>query len=98
MAERLTRVPHVPSNPGLDFKTSNPGPAKSYTALQTVRHCFNIYESSYVALALWRGVGHRTLVTLFGVNTARIMKGLVFVLFFFYLIWELLLCACMSIL
>jgi len=27
-------------------------PAKSYTALQTVRHRFNIYAGSYVALAL----------------------------------------------
>jgi len=29
-----------------------PGPAKSYTALQTVRHRFNIYASSGVAFAL----------------------------------------------
>jgi len=26
---------------------------------QTVRHRFNIYASNFVALALWRGVGHR---------------------------------------
>jgi len=32
--------------------SSNPGPAKSYTALQTVRYCFNIYASNCVALAL----------------------------------------------
>jgi len=35
--------------------------------LQTVRHRFNIYASSYVSFALWRGVGHRKLVTYFGV-------------------------------
>jgi len=35
--------------------------------LQTVRHRFNIYASSCVALALWRGVGHRILITRFGV-------------------------------
>jgi len=36
--------------------------------LQTVRHRFNIYESSCcVALALWRGDKHRKLVTRFGV-------------------------------
>jgi len=34
-------------------------PAKSYTALQTVRHRFNIYRSSCVALALWCRDGHR---------------------------------------
>jgi len=41
--------------------------AKSYTALQTVCHLFNIYASSSVALALWRGDGYRQLVTRFGV-------------------------------
>jgi len=40
--------------------------------LQTVCHRFNIYASSWVALALWRGDGHRKLV-----NTVSIMKGLV---------------------
>jgi len=35
--------------------------------LQTVRHRFNIYESSCVASALWRGDEHRKLVTRFGV-------------------------------
>jgi len=35
--------------------------------LQTVRHRFNIYASSCVALALWRGNGHRKLVTRYGV-------------------------------
>jgi len=40
---------------------------KSYTALQRVRHRFNIYASSCVALVLWRGDGHRKLVTCFGV-------------------------------
>jgi len=42
-------------------------PAKSYIALQTIRHGFNIYASSCVALALWCGDGHRQLVTRFGV-------------------------------
>jgi len=35
--------------------------------LQTVRYRFNIYANSCVALALWRGVGPRKLVTRFGV-------------------------------
>jgi len=43
-------------------------PAKSYTALQTVRHRFNIYGGSCVALAQWRGDGYRKLVTRFGVT------------------------------
>jgi len=47
MAERLTRVPRV-----REVWSSNFGPAKSYTVLQTVRHCFNIYAGSSVALAL----------------------------------------------
>jgi len=42
-------------------------PAKSYTALQTVRHRFNICAGSCVAFALWRENGHRQLVTRFGV-------------------------------
>jgi len=44
-------------------------PAKSYTALQSVRHHFNIYADSCVALALdgRRGDGRRKLVTRFGV-------------------------------
>jgi len=37
MAERLTHVPRV-----REVWISNPGPAKSYTALQTVCHRFNI--------------------------------------------------------
>jgi len=32
-------------------------PDKSYTDFQTVRHRFNIYAGSSVALALWRGDG-----------------------------------------
>jgi len=40
-------VPHV-----REVWNSNPGPAKSYTALQTVRHRFNIYAGSCVTLAL----------------------------------------------
>jgi len=34
-------VPHV-----REVWSSNPGPAKSYTALQTVRHRFDIYASN----------------------------------------------------
>jgi len=36
-----------------EVSNSNPGLAKSYTALQTVHQRFNIYASSCVALALW---------------------------------------------
>jgi len=43
----VTRVFRV-----LEVWSSIPGPAKSYIALQTVRPRFNIYASSYVALAL----------------------------------------------
>jgi len=39
--------------------------AKSYSTLQMVRYRFNIYAGSWVALALWRGDGHRKLVTRF---------------------------------
>jgi len=35
--------------------------------LQTIRHRFNIYASSCVASVLWRGDGHRKLVTRFSV-------------------------------
>jgi len=45
---------------GLKFKSR---PAKSYTALQTVRHRSNIYASSCVASAQWRGDGYRKLDT-----------------------------------
>jgi len=55
MAERLTRV-----------WSSNPGPAKFYTALQAVRHRFNIYASRCAALALWLRDGHCKLVRRFG--------------------------------
>jgi len=37
--------------------SSNPGSVKSYTALQTVRQCFNIYASDCGALALCCGDG-----------------------------------------
>jgi len=47
MAKRLTQVPRVQ-----EVWSSNPGPAKSYTALQIVCHRFNIYDNSRVALAL----------------------------------------------
>jgi len=62
MVEELTRVPRMRK-----FWSSNHGPAKSYTALQTIRHRFNIYSSTCFALALWRGDEHRKLVTRFGV-------------------------------
>jgi len=62
MAERLTRVPRVRK-----VWSSDPGPAKSYTPLQTVYHRFNIYASSYFALTLRRRDGYRKLVTRFGV-------------------------------
>jgi len=45
--ERLTRVPRVREVWSLNLRL-----AKSYTALQTVRHRFNIYPSSCVVLAL----------------------------------------------
>jgi len=41
MVEGLTLVPRV-----REVRISNPGPAKSYTALQTVRHRFKIYVIS----------------------------------------------------
>jgi len=63
MAEQLTRVSRVRGVWSL-----NSGPDKSDRALQTVRHRFNICASSCVALALWRGNGHRKLVTRFGVT------------------------------
>jgi len=47
MAERLTRVPRMRK-----VWRSNPEPAKSYTALQTVCHRFNIYTSTCIALPL----------------------------------------------
>jgi len=62
MAERLTRMPHV-----REVWCSNSGPVKSYTALQTVHHCFNINANSCVASAQWREDGHRKLVTRFGI-------------------------------
>jgi len=46
---------------------SNPVSTKSYTALQTVRHRLKTYGSSFDVSALWRGNGHRKLVTRFGV-------------------------------
>jgi len=45
LSERITRVPRVG-----EVWSSNPGPAKSYTALKTVR--YYIYASNCVALAL----------------------------------------------
>jgi len=56
--------------------SSNPVLASSYTALQTVRHRFNIYASKCVALALWRGDGHRKLVRRY---SASIIKSLILV-------------------
>jgi len=51
--------------------------------LQTVRHRFNIYASSCVALALWHGIRHRKLVTCLGVTRREKWKGLFLV--FYYL-------------
>jgi len=62
IAKRLTRVPRVRKVWSLNL-----GLAKSYIALQTIRHRFNICSSSCVALALWHGNGHRKLITRFGV-------------------------------
>jgi len=62
MDKKLTRELRV-----REVWRSNPGPTKFYTMLQTVRHRFNIYGSSCVVSALWRGNGHRKLVTRFGV-------------------------------
>jgi len=77
MTERLTRVPRVQ-----EVWSLNLGLAKSYTALQTVRHRFNICSSSCVALALQRGDGHRKLVTRLGV-TQRIQRKVWFSFAFF---------------
>jgi len=52
MTERLTRVPRV-----REVDSSNPRLVKSFTALQTVRHRFNIYASSCVALTLITEMG-----------------------------------------
>jgi len=72
MTEQLSCVPRV-----WEVRSSNPSPAKSYTALQTVRHRFNIYASSCVAL-VWRWAS-RTRYTPRH-NTASIVKGLVCIL------------------
>jgi len=72
MVERLTRVLRV-----REVWSLNPGPDKSYIALQTVRHRFNIYASSCAGLAQCREDGRRKLVTRFGVNIKYVMKGLV---------------------
>jgi len=63
LAERLPQVSRV-----REVKISNPKVRPNLTQrCQTVRHHFNIYAGSCVALALWRGDGHRKLVTRFGV-------------------------------
>jgi len=62
MTEQLMLVPRV-----WEVWSSNHGPDKSYTALQMVCYCFNIYASNCVVLALWCEVGHRKLVTRFGI-------------------------------
>jgi len=72
LAERLTRVQKV--------WCSNPGPTKFYTALQTVRHRFNIYASSCIAVAqIW---APPTLYTIRR-NMMSIMKGLVLIKYSF---------------
>jgi len=55
----------------LEFKTLT---AKSYTALQTVRHCFNIFASSCVAWRYDADMGTTNSFTL-RFNTASIMNG-----------------------
>jgi len=50
---------------GREFVSQRPD--KSYTALQTVRHRFNIYAGSCATFALWRVDGHSQLVTRFGI-------------------------------
>jgi len=58
--------------------SSNLRPAKSYTALQTVCHCFNIYANNCVALALYmtQSWAPQTRYT-FQRNTVSIIKCLV---------------------
>jgi len=74
MIERFTRLPRV-----REVWSSNLGPAKSCTALQTVRHRFNIYASSSVAFgAMTRRWTPQTRYTLRRYITS-IMKGLFFV-------------------
>jgi len=61
--KNITRLNFVKKNNGVRMVwSSNPESAKSYKALQTVWHRFNIYASSSVALALWRADGHRKLM------------------------------------
>jgi len=56
-----------------------PKAGQIFASLQTVHHRFNIYASSCVALALWRGNGQWAPQTRYTLrrNTASIMKGLV---------------------
>jgi len=65
MTERLTRVPRMQ-----EVISSNSRPAKTYTALQTVRQHFNS-----VVLTLCRGDGYRKLVTRFGAIWPRAQPG-----------------------
>jgi len=62
---------------GRKFETQRS--AKSYTALQTARHCFNIYAGSCVALAVGTMTRRWVLPTRYTLrrNTASIMKVLV---------------------
>jgi len=62
MAKQLVRVPRV-----MEVWSLNPLLAKSYTVLRMVRHCFNIYASSCIALGLWCRGGHLKLITCFSV-------------------------------
>jgi len=67
-SEMLKHMPSLACAGVLEFKP-RAGQILYYAALQTVRHCFNIYASMlvYVALALCRGDEHRKLVTRFGI-------------------------------
>jgi len=58
----LTHVPRV-----REVESSFPKGRSNLTVLQMVRHHFNIFAGSCVALALWCRDGHRQLVTRFGI-------------------------------
>jgi len=63
-SENVEGRTHASYEGGLEFKSQT---GQIYTALQTIRHRFNVYESSCVALVLWRGDRHRKLVTRSGI-------------------------------
>jgi len=63
MAKQLMRVPRVRK-----VQSSTPWLAKSYSALQTVHHCFNICSSGCVALVLRYRAEYLKLITYFGIK------------------------------